>query len=129
MLSSIVAIVSGVLGASSFIIKKNPDSADLIKKIKPYEAFIGVAALFIGVTLLLSYGRLSGLGLLATLAESASCIVLGFLLGFPVLQDLFIDDMSEDSRNKADQLYERLTPYKVTAGLVAIGSGICAIIF
>ena len=130
LLFSIVAIVCGTLAASAVVIKKMPDSADIIKKIKPYEGFIGMGALAMGFFQLVKIGSmLSSLTGMVALAASVACIVMGFLLGFPVLQDLVIDELSEGSREKADQVYEKLTPYKVTAGLVAIGTGIYTLIF
>ncbi len=126
----LIAIVAGCLAAAAVVIQKLPDAEKAIEKIKPYEAFIGVAALLFGIMQLLSIGKMFGsiTGLVA-LAATVSCILMGFLLGFPVLQDMVINDMSEDSRAKAAEWYQKLTPYKITAGLTAIGTGIYLLIF
>ncbi len=126
----IVAIVAGIMAASAVVIKKLPNAAEHIEKIKPYEAFIGVGALVMGLMQILELGKLfrSFEGMVIIVAAGA-CIVMGFLLGFPVLQDLFLNDMGEETRAKADGVYEKLTPYKVMAGLVAMGTGFYTLIF
>lgn len=122
----ILAIVAGLLAAASVVIKKLPDAAKVIEKIKPYEGFIGASALAMGIINLFTLTRLFKYSFFYGSISAAcigSAIVMGFLLGYPVLQGLFIDDMSEEARTKSEELYERLTPYKVTAGLVAMGTG------
>jgi len=126
LLLPLLAIITGMLAAASVVIKKSPDAANLIKKIKPYEAGIGTAALVIGVLRLLTVTTAFKVGLIWGLIFSscvASCIVMGFLLGYPVLQDFLLDELSEDAKTKSAEVYERLTPYKITSGLVAMGTG------
>lgn len=127
----LIAIVAGMLAAASVVIKKSPDAANLIQKIKPYEAGIGAAALVLGILRLLSVTVAFKTGLIWGLvftACSISCIVMGFLLGYPVIQNFLLDELSEDAKAKSGEMYERLTPYKVTSGLVAMGTGVYLII-
>lgn len=126
LLLPLVAIVTGMLAAASVVIKKSPDAANLIKKIKPYEAAIGATALVLGILRLFSITTALKVGLLWGAVFSAcvaSCIVMGFLLGYPVIQDYLLDELSEEAREKSAEMYERLTPYKITSGLVAMGTG------
>jgi len=131
ILFPLVAIVAGTLAASTVVIQKLPDAANLIKKIKPYEGFIGAAALLMGLFQVLNITTMLSTGLtgLVGIACLVACAIMGFLLGFPVLQEFFFDEMSEESRKKADDLYAKLTPYKVTAGLTAMGTGVYLLIF
>jgi hypothetical protein len=127
----LLAIVAGILAASSLVIKKLPDSANIIQKIKPYEAGIGAAALAMGLMTIFSVGRVMRQGILVvgmTWGCIASCIIMGFLLGYPLLQEWLLDELSEEAKAKSEQMYERLTPYKVTAGLVGIGTGLFLLI-
>ncbi|WMX12224.1 hypothetical protein [Aureispira sp. CCB-E] len=127
LLLPLLAIITGMLAAASVVVKKSPDAANLIKKIKPYEAGIGAASLILGILKLLNIALAFRIGLiwgLVYISCVASCIVMGFLLGYPVLQDLLLDELSEDTRAKSAEMYERLTPYKVTSGLVAMGTGL-----
>ena len=122
----LIAIIAGMLAASAVVIKKLPNAADIIQKIKPYEGFIGAGALAMGIMTLFSISSIMRTGFITmsvTLACIGACIVMGFLLGYPVLQDLFLDELSDETRAKSEEMYERLTPYKVTSGLVGIGTG------
>ena len=49
MLSAIIAIIGGIIAASSFIIAKKPDAKELIDKLTPYQGWIGVVLTFFGV--------------------------------------------------------------------------------
>lgn len=126
LLLPLIAIIAGMLAAASVVIKKSPDAANLIAKIKPYEAGIGTAALVLGILRLFTVTTAFKVGLIWGLVFSscvASCIVMGFLLGYPVLQDFLLDELSEEAKDKSSEMYERLTPYKITSGLIAMGTG------
>ncbi|MDC0230949.1 hypothetical protein OAK19_03200 [Aureispira] len=132
LIFSLIAIVAGVLAASSVVIKKLPDASDIIDKIKPYEGYVGAAALAMAIFSLFSLKtilRANTLTIGVSFASIGACVVMGFLLGYPVLQDLFIDDLGEEAKSKSEEMYNRLTPYKVTSGLVAIGTGLYLLIF
>lgn len=127
----LIAIIAGVLAAASVVIKKSPDAANLIEKIRPYEAGIGAAALVLGILRLLSVMTAFKFGLIWGLvytACTASCIVMGFLLGYPLIQNFLLDELSEDAKAKSGEVYEKLTPYKITSGLVAMGTGVYLLI-
>jgi len=127
---SLVAVIAGLLAASSVVIKKLPNAAEAIEKIKPYEGFIGAAALVMGILGLFNMNfRIGFLNVAVVMGCVVSCIVMGFLLGYPVLQDLLLDELSEETRKKSEDLYDKLTPYKITAGLVAIFTGIYSLFF
>lgn len=128
----LIAIIAGLLAASSVVITKMPDAENLIQKIKPYEGFIGAASLIMGVLTIFSIStmlRVSVLYGIISLTCILSAIVMGFLLGYPVLQEFLLDDLSEETRKKSEELYERLTPYKVTSGLAAMFSGVYLLFF
>lgn len=123
----LLAIITGLLAASSVVIKKLPDASKLIEKIRPYEAFIGAAALMMSVFSIFKITVYFKIGFLLGVVSSAcigACVVMGFLLGFPMIQELILDEMNEDARKKGEEMYEKLTPYKVMSGLVGIGTGI-----
>lgn len=120
----LLAIITGLLAASSIVIKKLPDASKLIEKIRPYEAFIGAAALLMSVFSIFQISKLGFFSGVISSACIASCMVMGFLLGYPMIQELVLDDMSEDARKKGEEIYDKLTPYKVLSGLVGISTGI-----
>ncbi len=127
VLLPLLAIITGLLAASSVVIRKLPDASKLIEKIRPYEAAIGAAALLMAIFSLFKitlYFRLGFfLGAMST-ACIAACIIMGFLLGFPMIQEMILDEMDEKARKKGEEIYEKLTPYKILSGLVGIGTGI-----
>jgi hypothetical protein len=51
-----------------------------------------------------------------------STAIVGFLLGFPMVQQWITSD--ENSKQKAGQLRKKLLPYQVLAGLVSLICGI-----
>lgn len=123
----LLAIVAGILAASSVVIKKLPDASKLIEKIRPYEAFIGAGCLLMSVFSLLkitAYFRVDFAWGVISSACIGSCIVMGFVLGYPMIQELILDDLEESTRKKGEEIYEKLIPYKVTSGLVGIVTGI-----
>jgi hypothetical protein len=131
LLLPLIAIITGMLAAASVVIKKSPDAANLIEKIRPYEASIGASALVFGILRLFNVSVAFNVGFIWGLVFSscvASCIVMGFLLGYPVIQNLLLDELSEEAKAKSQEMYERLTPYKITSGLVGMGTGVYLIL-
>lgn len=123
----LLAIIAGILSASSIVIKKLPNASKFIEKIRPYEAFIGAGCLLMSVFSLLkitAYFRVDFAWGVMSSACIGSCIVMGFVLGYPMIQELILDDLEEGARKKGAEVYEKLTPYKVTSGLVGIVTGI-----
>ena len=49
MLSAIIAIIGGIIAASSLIVAKKPNAQELIDKLTPYQGWIGVVLTFWGV--------------------------------------------------------------------------------
>ena len=127
----LIAIVAGLLAATSVITQKLPDAASYIEKIRPYEATIGAVSLCMSLFSVFSIGKVmqtGGISFIVTTCCIVAAFIMGFLLGYPVLQDFFLDEMSEASRNKSAEIYEKLTPYKIAAGLVGIFSGLFMLI-
>lgn len=128
----LLAIVAGTLAASSIIIQKLPDADQYIQKIKPYEGYIGIGALLIALMGLLDINMILRQGffdMMITFTCIASCIVMGFLMGFPIIQEKLLEESSAEIRDKGNELYKKLTPYKVLAGLLGISTGIMGLLF
>src|SRR5689334_5687670 len=89
----IVALLVGGALAAATALSRKPQAADLIGKLTPYQAGIGVALLVLGVVSLLDGVFTAGLRLLdfspllgATLISSVVCeLLIGFLLGFGLI--------------------------------------------
>src|SRR5262245_46779684 len=83
-------IVAGILALSGFIVAKKPDAKAMIDKLVPYQAFVGVGLLVLGVLYLILYGltfikaiSAAPIPAIVALAGIVSGIVLGALFGMP----------------------------------------------
>jgi hypothetical protein len=124
----ILGILAGAAAAASFIAGKMPKMKDNLEKLKIYQAGIGAAAAVVGLLSLVDYipkpHNLSASTWLIALAVCFSLLLVGFVLGYPVLQSLILDDMSEENRNKAENIKNKLAPFQILCGLICLGGGI-----
>ena len=127
---SIVLILGGILGCAGLIVAKKPDAKELIGKLQPFQAGIGIALLIFGVINLLDAIRLIGaisafpVLVLTAWAAVASAIVLGIMFGMPMVAKL-----SASGAAKGEELGKKLAPYQTLVGLVAIGAGLIFLLF
>ena len=134
MLSLIVfgllAIIAGALAAANFVIEKLPNTKEYIEKMIPYQAVIGAAALVLSVLKLLDAFALKyvdNFTFIINLCCIASTAIVGFLLGFPMVQQFMAND--ENSKAKAEEIRKKLSAYQVIAGLIALGSGVYMLLY
>jgi len=118
-----LAVVAGILAASTFVIERIESAKDLVDKMMPYQAAIGIAALLFGVFKLFDLARLREAFFTKGIFVGCvvACIVVGFLLGFPMIQKFLADD--ENTKEKIEKVRKKIAPYQVLSGLVAIGTG------
>jgi hypothetical protein len=121
----------GVLGASSLIIARRPDAADMIAKMAPYQGWLGAVSAFWGlwgiISSVLSIGMMASnfLWWVTILSDSVVQLSLGLLLGVGVLKT-FIKDPTANA--KMDETIKKLSPFQGTLGLVAIGLALWTIV-
>lgn len=133
MLSFIVfgllAIIAGALAAANIVIEKLPNTKEYIEKMIPYQAVIGAVALVLSVLKLLDAFalKMDNFSLIINLCCIASTAIVGFLLGFPMVQQFMAND--ENSKAKAEEIRKKLSAYQVIAGLVALGSGVYVLLY
>ena len=124
MLSAIIAIIGGIIAASSFIIAKKPDAKELIDKLTPYQGWIGVILTFFGVWgIINSLGHFSILGI----ATAAITFIVGFLLGYGLISKYLLEK-NEDAKAKGQELRMKLVKYQVPAGLSLIVLGVLTLL-
>ena len=123
--------ICGVLAASSLIIARRPDAAEMIGKLAPYQGWIGVCAAASGVLglilAILGIGALAfaPIGWITFVACNVVLAALGLLLGVGVMKS-FVKD--ETANAKLDQTIAKLAPYQGTLGLVGIGLGLWTVV-
>lgn len=133
MLSFIVfgllAIIAGALAAANIVIEKLPNTKEYIEKMIPYQAVIGAIALVLSVLKLLDAFalKMDNFSLIINLCCIASTAIVGFLLGFPMVQQFMAND--ENSKAKAEEIRKKLSAYQVIAGLIALGSGVYVLLY
>lgn len=130
MLSSIIAIVGGLLATSSLIISKKPDAKELLDKLTPYQGWIGVVLTFWGVWGIIqsilnisSIGMYWGIGLGISIVE----FIVGFLLAYGLISKYLLEK-NETAKAKGQELRLKLANYQVPAGIILIVLGVLSII-
>jgi len=130
MISAIIAILGGILAASSLIISKKPNAKELIDKITPFQGWIGIILTFWGVwgiiQSILNIGYI-GLAWAIGLAVSVVTFIVGFLLGYGLISKYLLEK-NETAKEKGQQLRLKLVNYQVPAGIILIILGVLAIL-
>lgn len=129
----LVLLAGGLLGAANLIVAKKPDAKQLIDKLTPYQGIIGIVLLVWGIWDLISLLRFLSLlsaapfwwiiYLLVTLTE----LGLGFLLGYGLLSQ-YIFGKSPEAQVKGELVRAKLAGYQGPLGLTAIALAILFLI-
>ena len=120
----LILIAGGILGCAGLIVAKKPDAKELIGKLQPFQAGIGVALLIFGVWNLLDAVRLISIismlpvTVIVAWAAVGSALILGIMFGMPMVAKL-----SAAGAAKGEEMGKKLAPYQTLVGLVAIGAG------
>lgn len=125
MIWGISLIVLSILAVPSLLLSKKPNAKELLEKIAPYQGWIGLVFCFWGIWGIIS--AILSIGLLAThpiwwitlLAGNVVSATLGFLLGFGLISKYFLSK-SEEAKEKANQLLEKLAPKQGKLGILGL---------
>lgn len=130
----LLLIVGGILAISALIVAKKPDAKELIDKLVPYQAIIGVALLAVGLLDLLgSLGKILHLlngapvHAIVWLAVIVTSILLGFLFGMPQIAKWLPGQAAAEQ--KGMELSNKLAPFQVIIGLVGLGAALLLILY
>jgi hypothetical protein len=131
MLYGIALIILGILAVPSLLLSRKPDAKEILDKITPYQGWIGLAFCFWGVwgiiTAVLNIGMLNT-GWIFSLAISVVTAVLGFLLGYGMINQLLLSK-NEEAKEKGAELLAKLAPLQGKFGMAAIILGVIYILF
>jgi hypothetical protein len=133
LITGIVLVVLGLLGASQSITARRPDAQSYIDILVPYQDWVGFIACLWGVWIVLD--AVLHLGWLryvpiwwATFAlTGAIAFSLGLLLGYALLSKYLLSRHAEVMK-RSEQLQRSLVPYQTTLGYVAILLGVWTIL-
>jgi hypothetical protein len=134
-INALVLIAGGLLAASAVIVARRPDAQQVINRLVPFQAMIGVALLaigFINILKLLTSGGLHGLSAVpffsASLLSMLGCsILLGFLFGMPLLSRLIPGNSSAEQ--KAAELAQKIAAFQIMLGLLGIVASLLYLFF
>ncbi len=121
----VALILGGILGISGLIVAKKPDAKEMLAKLQPFQAVIGIALLAFGIYNVLHIGMfikvLSVLPILGIMALGAviSALMLGILFGMPMVAKL-----SAGGAAKGEELGKKLAPFQTIFGIVALVTGV-----
>lgn len=127
-------IAGGILGVSGLIVAKKPNAKALIDKLVPFQAFIGVGLLALGLWALMSFGPINTfrymsvwptLGIFAVTA-SWGAILLGFLFGMPQIAKWIPGESAAE--NKAMELSKKLAPFQLILGAIVGVGGVLGLL-
>lgn len=135
MLFPILTIVGGLIAASSFLIAKKPDAKQLFEKVAPYQGFLGIGMLVLGIFWLLrilpaldTLLRAAPMTGVLTLAALAANILIGFVLGYGLLAK-FVLSKNEVAKERGAVVLAKLAKIQVPLGLVAVALGGTLMVF
>ena len=131
IITVVVLLAAGLLGAANLIVAKKPNAKELIDKLTPYQGWIGVVLVVWGVIDVIRVvgflGALSSapfrmvIAILTALTE----LGLGFLLGSGLISK-YVLSKSPQALEKGQLLRAKLAVYQGPLGLTAI---VLAILF
>ena len=125
LITTLVLLCGGLLGAANLIIAKRPNAKELIDKLLPYQGGIGVLMFLWGlwdlIHLVRSVGILSSYPMwwLVFLVTTATLLGLGFLLGYGLISRYALSKNAQ-MMEKGEKLRAKLTVYQGPLGIVAI---------
>jgi hypothetical protein len=130
----ILMIAGGILGVSGLIVAKKPDAKALIDKLVPFQAFIGVGLLGLGIWAMLNFGPINTLRILPhfpmlgifALTASYGAILLGFLFGMPQIGKWIPGESAAET--KATELSKKLAPFQLILGAIVGFGGIIGLL-
>ena len=122
IITVLVLLAGGLIGASALIIAKRPDAKDVIDKLVPFQGLIGVVLLLWGlvdvfnVLRLLRFMHLAPFWTVIFIIATVVELGLGFLLAYTLITKF----TSGQATEKAGQAYAKLAGYQSSLGVTAI---------
>ncbi len=125
MFPAIIAILGGLIAASSLIVSKKPNAQELLDKITPYQGWIGVLLMFWGIRgvfyFVFTYFSIQGILI------SGLELAVGFLLAYGLISKYLLEK-NEEAKEKGQLLRSKLVKYQVPAGIALAVLGVLSIL-
>lgn len=133
MIYGIFLVLLSIIAVPSLILSKKPNAKELLEKIEPYQAWIGLIFCLGGIwgiiNSVLSIGWLTTAPIwwVTLLAGSLVQATLGFMLGFGLMNKLFLGK-NEKAKEKAAEIRSKIAPKQGKLGVLGIVVGIWMIV-
>ena len=118
-------ILAGIIALSAIITSKLPQAKELVGKLAAVQGIIGVALLGVGLLLFIfiiddisKINELKGLNVLTIYAGLVTAVLLGFLLGMPLIAKWIPGD--SPAEQKALEMQRKILPYQTILGIVGL---------
>jgi hypothetical protein len=129
LVTILVLLAGGVLGAAGAIVARKPNAKELIDKLTPYQGWIGAVMCLWGIWDTINCLRLLGIiahaPLLFTVyvVSSVTELLLGFLLGYGLINKYALSK-NPQAAAKGEEMQKKLITFQVPLGFIAIGVGL-----
>jgi hypothetical protein len=134
VINALVVILGGILAVSALIIANKPDARQLIDKLTPFQALIGVGMIALSVVNLLrllgvltDMFKLNFMWALGIWCMFGAGVALGALFGMPQVVKWIPGE--SNAEQKAMELSQKIAPFQVLLGLVAIAGSVLVLLF
>lgn len=123
-------ILAGIIAISGLILAKKPNAKELLDKIVPYQAFIGLGLLGLGIYNVISIGGIFDVmsvmpvTAIAALGLIFTAIVLGFMFAMPQIAKWMPGEGAAEQ--KGMELAKKLAGFQVLLGVIGLS---CALWF
>ena len=122
-------IIGGLLAAASLIASKNKEAGEMIKKLAPYQSWVGIVLFVWGVWNLIK--MIQYLGIMTRLMAIAPILIISTWVAVVVMIVLglilslnFMKSRKEIPAEKVEALEKKLKPIQVPVGIIAIIDGV-----
>lgn len=125
MIWGITLILLSIIAVPSLILAKKPNAKELLAKVEPYQGWIGLVFCFWGIwgiiTAILNIGWLSAAPIwwITLLAGNIVSATLGFMLGFGMINKLFLSK-NDEAKAKAEEIRQKIAPKQGKLGVLGL---------
>ncbi|WP_158975684.1 hypothetical protein [Cellulophaga sp. L1A9] len=125
MIWGITLVLLSIIAVPSLILSKKPNAKELLEKIEPYQAWIGMVFCFWGIwgiiSAVLNIGWLTVAPIwwITFLAGNIVSAALGFMLGFGLINK-YVLSKNENAKEKADKIRAKIAPKQGKLGVLGL---------
>jgi hypothetical protein len=133
-INAAVVIVGGILAVSALIIANKPDARQMIDKLVPFQALIGVGMIALSLVnflrlmgVLTDMFKLNFMWALGVWCMFGAGIGLGLLFGMPQIVKWIPGE--SNAEQKAMELTQKIAPFQILLGLIGMAGSVLVLLF